>query len=115
MLHVKIERTVSEHRAPQNDITRPHVAKPVKETLDVLNSDVLSHLPFTPDIAPSDYHLFQSITHGLYKKRLHSYEDNKKWIDSWIASKDVLSIQRGIHLLLERWRKAVASAGRYIE
>ncbi|GBN74405.1 Mariner Mos1 transposase [Araneus ventricosus] len=87
----------------------------MKETLDVLNSDVLSRLPYAPDIAPSDYHLFLSINHGLSQKPLHSYEDYKKWIDSWIASKDVLSFQRGIHLLLERRKKAVASDGRHID
>jgi len=33
----------------------------------------------------------------------------KKWIDSWIASKDVSFFRRGIHLLLERWKKVMVS------
>ncbi|EGI58224.1 Mariner Mos1 transposase [Acromyrmex echinatior] len=62
----------------QHDNTRPHVAKPVKETLEALNWDVLSHLPYSSDIAPSDYHLFRSMTHSLSKQHFHSYEDTKK-------------------------------------
>jgi len=69
---------------------RSHVAKPIKETkyVKALNWDVLSYLPYFPDIAPSDYHLFWSMTH-LFEKRFYisSYKDIKKWIDSWIASK----------------------------
>ena len=30
-----------------------------------------------PDIAPSDYHLFRSMTHGLAELHFHSYEDAK--------------------------------------
>jgi len=99
----------------QHDNARPHITKAVKETLEALNWDVLSHPPYSPDIAPSDYHLFRSITHDLSEQRFHSYEDTKKWIDSWIASKDVSFFRRGIHLLPERWKKVVTSDGQYFE
>jgi len=42
------------------------------------------------------------MTHGLSEQRFHSYEDTKKWVDSWIASKDMSFFRRGIHLLSER-------------
>ena len=42
----------------QHDNAWPHVAKVVKETLKALNWNILSHPPYSPDIAPSDYHLF---------------------------------------------------------
>jgi len=87
----------------------------VKETLEALNWDVLSHPPYSPDIAPSDYHLFRSMTHGLSSQHFNSYEDIKKWIDSWIASKDESFFRHGIHLLPERWEKVVISDGQYFE
>lgn len=96
-----------------HDNARPHVAKPVKTYLETLNWEVLSHPPYSPDIAPSDYHLFRSMAHGLAEHRFHSYEDTKKWVDSWIASKDVSFFRRGIHMLPERWEKVVASDGQY--
>ncbi|KAG5320381.1 MOS1T transposase, partial [Pseudoatta argentina] len=35
-----------------------HVAKPVKTYLETLKWEVLPHPPYSPDIAPSDFHLF---------------------------------------------------------
>ena len=73
----------------QHDNVRPHVAKVVNETLEALNWDVLPHLPYSPDIAPSDYHLFRS-----------KHEE---------------FLKRGIRMLLERWSKLVETDGQYFE
>ena len=48
-----------------HDNIRPHVATPIKTYLETLKWEVLPHPPYYPDIAPSKYHLFQSMTHGL--------------------------------------------------
>ncbi|GBP94963.1 Mariner Mos1 transposase [Eumeta japonica] len=66
--------------------------------------------PYSPDIAPSDFHLFHSMAHGLTDQCFHSYEEAKKWIYSWIASKDMV-FPRGIHILPERWEKADLGIG----
>jgi len=89
---------------------QPHVAAQVKTYLETFKWEVLPHPPYSPDIVPSDYHLFRSMTHGL-SKHFTSYEDTK--IDDWIASKAFF--RRGIHMLLERWEKVVASDGHYFE
>lgn len=99
----------------QHDNARPHVAKVVKETLTALRWDVLPHPPYSPDIAPSDYHLFRSMSHGLAEQRFTSYDDTKKWVDDWIASKDEKFFKHGIHMLPERWAKIVANDGQYFE
>lgn len=72
----------------QHDNARPHVAKSVKTYPETLKWDVLPHPPYFPDIAPSDNYLFRSMAHGLAHQQFHSYEDIKRWLDSWIASKD---------------------------
>lgn len=99
----------------QHDNARPHVAKTVKETLEALNWDVLLHPPYSPDIAPSDYHLFRSMTHGLADQHFTSYEEAKNWIDSWIASKDEEFFKRGIRILPDRWSKVVVNNGQYFQ
>ncbi|UYV62513.1 hypothetical protein LAZ67_2000915 [Cordylochernes scorpioides] len=43
----------------QHGNARPHVAKVVKETLEALQWDVLPHPLYSPDIAPSNYHINQ--------------------------------------------------------
>ncbi|KAG5315573.1 MOS1T transposase, partial [Pseudoatta argentina] len=81
-----------------HDNARPHVAKPVKTYLETLKWEVLPHPPYSPDIAPSDFHLFRSMAHGLA-----------------IASKDMSFFRRGIHVLPERWEKVVSSGGQYFK
>ncbi|KAG5313576.1 MOS1T transposase, partial [Pseudoatta argentina] len=98
-----------------HDNARPHVAKPVKTYLETLKWEVLPHPPYSPDIAPSNFHLFRSMAHCLADRRFHSYEEAQKWIDSWIASKDMSFFRRGIHVLPERWEKVVSSDGQYFK
>ncbi|GFT73441.1 mariner Mos1 transposase [Trichonephila clavipes] len=98
-----------------HDNARPHVAKVVKTYLETLKWEVLPHPLYSPDLAPSDYHLFRSMAHGLADQHFRSYEEVKNWIDSWIASKDNQFFQRVIRTLPERWEKVVGSDGQYFE
>ncbi|GFU61703.1 mariner Mos1 transposase [Trichonephila clavipes] len=56
--------------------------------------------PYSPDLAPSDYHLFRSMAHGLADQHFRSYEEVKNWIDSWITSKDESFSNAGFGLSL---------------
>ncbi|UYV79010.1 SETMAR [Cordylochernes scorpioides] len=94
----------------QHDNARPHVAKVVKETLEALQWDVLPHPLYSPDIAPSDYHMFRSMTHGLAEQHFTSYEEAKNWVNVWIASKDEEFFRHGIRMLPERWKKVLIQA-----
>lgn len=98
-----------------HDNARPHVAAPVKTYLETLNWEVLPYPPYSPDLAPSDYHLFRSMAHGLSEQRFISYEDTKNWVDLWIASKDEEFFRRGIRMLPERWGKVMANDGKYFK
>ena len=90
----------------QHDNARSHVAKVVKTYLETLKWEVLPHPLYSPDVAPSDYHLFRSMAHGLADQHFRSYEEVKNWIDSWIASKDD---QFGSHLKRD-WRAKKCSS-----
>ncbi|GBP46080.1 Mariner Mos1 transposase [Eumeta japonica] len=98
-----------------HDNAWPHIAKPVKICLETLQWEVLLHPPYSSDISSFDFHLFRSMAHGLADQHCHSYEEAKKWIDSWIASKHMSFFRRGSHILPERWEKVVASDGQYFE
>ncbi|UYV75492.1 SETMAR [Cordylochernes scorpioides] len=46
-----------------------------------LQWDVLPHPLYSPDIAPSDCHMFRSMTHGLAEQHFTSYEEAKNWVN----------------------------------
>ena len=91
-----------------HDNARPHIAVPVKTYLETFKWELLPHPPYSPDIVPSDFHLFRSMTHGLSQQHFTSYENTKNCVDSWIASKDEAFFRRCIRMLPERWEKVVA-------
>ena len=99
----------------RHDNARPHVAKVVKETSEALNWDVLPYPSYSPDITPSDYHLFGSMAHGLAEQHFTSYEEVKNWVNSWITLKDEGFFKRGIRMLPERWSEVVERDGQYFE
>ena len=63
-----------------HDNARPHVTKLVKEMLEALRWEVLSHAAYSPDCGSFDYHLFRSMAHALAEEYFNSYEDVEKWV-----------------------------------
>lgn len=53
--------------------------------------------------------------HDLADQHFKIYEEIKKSLDEWIASKDEHFFYRGIHLLPKKWEKVIASDGKYFE
>jgi histone-lysine N-methyltransferase SETMAR len=98
-----------------HDNARPHVAKLVKDTLKELNWDQIPHPPYSPDIAPSDYHLFRSMAHGLSEQRFTNYSEVKNWLEEWIASKPTKFFYDGIHNLPIIWENVIINDGNYLE
>ncbi len=98
-----------------HDNARPHVAKQVKNTLEVLKWEILPHAAYSPDCAPSDYYLFRSMQSDLQDQHFRNHEEIKKWLDQWIASKDKQFFFDGIHKLPERWSKVIDNDGKYFD
>ena len=48
-----------------HDNATPHTFKVVKSMLKDMKWEVLTHLRYSPDLAPSDFHLFRSMAHEL--------------------------------------------------
>jgi hypothetical protein len=47
---------------PQHDNARPQTANIPKAAVQELDWKILPHPPYSPDLAPSDYHLFRSLS-----------------------------------------------------
>ena len=55
-----------------HDNAPSHIAKRVKETIETFSWKILANAAHSPDLAPSDYHLFASLGHALAKQRFTS-------------------------------------------
>lgn len=98
-----------------HDNARPHVANLVRETLTTLGWEVLPHPAYSPDLAPTDYHLNRSIDNALKGKYFRSFEEVQKWVDKFIQSKDPQFFSDGIHQLPQKWQQALNSNGDYFD
>ncbi|XP_066906698.1 histone-lysine N-methyltransferase SETMAR-like [Halyomorpha halys] len=50
------------------DNARPHTAKLTREKLTEIGWEVLPHPPYSPDLSPTDYHLFRDLDNNLRQK-----------------------------------------------
>lgn len=98
-----------------DDNAPAHRTKQTRELVESYRWQPLPHPAYSPDLAPSDFHLFASMGHALSKQHFTSYENVGKWLDEWFASKKEDFFRRGIHRLPERWSKCVTSEGAYFE
>ena len=69
------------------DIARLHVSLMTRQKLLQLDWEVLTRLPYSPDTAPSDLHLFRSLQNSLNGKKFNSLEDCKRHLEQFFAQK----------------------------
>ena len=98
----------------EHDNEKTHVGKVVKEKLAELGLELLPHPPYSPDLAPSDYHLFRSLNNDLRGKSFQNESDLKRYLQDFFNSKSREFFANGIRDLPRRWQEVIDSNGKYI-
>ena len=97
-----------------HDNERPHASKQTMKKLLDLKWFVLPHPPYSPDLAPTDYHLFRSLSSYLKDKSFDN-EGELKWeLQKFFDSKPEKIYLDGIFSLYDRWQKVLENNGSYI-
>jgi len=116
----QLDRVAEKLQGKQNKIyylhdnARPHVSKFTRQKLLELRWTVLPHPPYSPDLAPTDYHLFRSLANNLRDKKFDKKEDLKIYLEKFFNQKSQGFYKRGICSLPERWKQVVDTNGSYI-
>lgn len=110
---------------------RPHLAKkkvlfhqdnaPVHTSavsmakLHELRYELLPHAPYSPDMAPCDYHLFPNLKKWLGGKKFSNDDEVKLAVNGYFEDLDQSTYKTGIQALEHRWTKCIALKGDYVE
>lgn len=97
-----------------HDNARPHVAKETHKTITELHWNTVPHPPYSPDIAPSDYHLFRHLKSYLRNKTFKNVDDLRRDISNFFESQPPQFWVKGINELPNRWSRVVETDGEYI-
>jgi histone-lysine N-methyltransferase SETMAR len=70
-----------------HDNARPHIAKSTREKLLELGWVTVPHPSYSPDLAPTDYHLYRSLSNYLREKKFDEENDLKIDLVSFFGQK----------------------------
>ena len=57
----------------QQDNARPHVAQTIQDLLGRIKWKVLQHPPYSPDLSPSDYHVFGPLKKSIKGRQVQRF------------------------------------------
>jgi histone-lysine N-methyltransferase SETMAR len=82
-------RQVWPHKNPteillQHDNARPHTSLKTWEAITKFGWTVLHHPPYSPNLAPSDFHIFGALKDAIHGMKFES-DDN---VSTWLCGQD---------------------------
>lgn len=98
-----------------HDNATPHTANKTKAWLNESGWDVMEQPPHSPDLAPSDYHLFGPLKQHLGGMKFETDEELKNEVDRFFKNQSVQFFEQGIFNLKKRWEKCIEVGGDYVE
>ncbi|GFO34928.1 histone-lysine N-methyltransferase SETMAR [Plakobranchus ocellatus] len=99
----------------QHDNATPHSANLTQQWLQRYGWEILPHPAHSPDLAPSDFHLFGPLKRHLGGMAFETENDLISELRNWFDNLDVDFFRVGINSLLLRWQKCIDLHGDYVE
>ena len=97
--------------------TRPHVVQQALKKLNELGCEVLPHLPYSPDLSPSDCHFFKHLDNFLQGKHFHNKQEAKSAFQEFVGEKMFIKSEStdfyatGINKFISHRQKCVDFSG----
>ena len=97
------------------DYARVHTKKVSMAKLRELRWQLLPHLAFSPDLAPSDFHLFVPLKDTFHGRRFVCETELKSAVNEVIKTMSKDWFEEGIKKVAEGWRKCIDLQGDYVK
>lgn len=98
-----------------HDNARPHTSLATNQAIGKLGWSVVPHPPYSPDLAPSDFHLFGPMKDSLRGQRFYDTDEVKVAVKKWVQQCTPEFFHIGFERWVQRWRKCIACDGDYVE
>ena len=98
-----------------HDNAPAHSSRIVASKLTELRYELVSHAPYSPDLAPSDFFLFPNLKKSLAGKRFGSNEEVITATDAYFADLEKSFFSEGLKRLEHRLKKCIDLRGDYVE
>jgi histone-lysine N-methyltransferase SETMAR len=99
----------------QHDNTHPLTNLRTQGTIANFGWTVFPHPPYSPDLVPSDFHLFETLKDALCGTRFEDYKSVICAVMTWQHEQETSWYREGMHALVSHWRLAVDVDGDYVE
>lgn len=77
--------------------------------------ELLPHPAYSPDLAPSDFHLFPNLKKHLGGQKFSSNEEVEAAVGDFFEGLEETFFMTGIQALETRWKKCIELSGDYVE
>ncbi|KAL9919300.1 histone-lysine N-methyltransferase SETMAR-like [Glossina fuscipes] len=94
---------------------RPYICLASRQKLGENGWEILMHPQYSPDLAPSDYHLFPSLQSSLNGVKLASKEACENHLAQFFDQKPPKFYSDGIMVLPQKWQKVIEHYGAYVD
>jgi hypothetical protein len=77
--------------------------------------EVLERPPYSPNLAPSDFHLFGPLKYHLSAEHFPNDEAVEREVTTWFRQHPKVFYAAGFQELVKRWDKCINVQGDYVE
>jgi histone-lysine N-methyltransferase SETMAR len=78
-----------------------HTATATVQTVQWLGFELLPHPRYSPDLAPSDYHIFGPLKETVHSHRFRSHGDVQQAVQTWLREQPKSFFFEGMKKLVE--------------
>jgi histone-lysine N-methyltransferase SETMAR len=94
-----------------HDNARPHTNRATKDRIQELQPELLEHPPYSPDLAPTDFHLFGLIKTHLGGKCFADDEEVGTEVRKCLRQQSKNFYSRDFYAMVKQWNKRISVVG----